>query len=85
VIPDLATSWKVSPDRRTSTFDLVAWARFSDGAPFTERLQIVLQDPKNSLDPRMKVGDIIAEPLATPGIGGRQGRSASCWLPPCVT
>jgi ABC-type microcin C transport system duplicated ATPase subunit YejF len=54
VIPDLATSWKVSPDRRTYTVDLVAGARFSNGAPFTERLQLVFQDPMGSLDPRMR-------------------------------
>jgi peptide/nickel transport system substrate-binding protein len=35
VIPDLARSWKVSPDRRTYTFDLVKGARFSNGAAFT--------------------------------------------------
>jgi peptide/nickel transport system substrate-binding protein len=35
VIPDLATSWRVSPDRRTYTFDLVAGAKFSNGVPFT--------------------------------------------------
>ena len=35
VIPDLATSWKVSPDRRTYTFDLVAGVKFSNGRAFT--------------------------------------------------
>lgn len=35
VIPDLATSWKVSPDRMTYTFDLVPGAKFSDGKAFS--------------------------------------------------
>jgi ABC-type glutathione transport system ATPase component len=39
-----------------------------------KRLQLVFQDPMSSLDPRMRVRDIIAEPLVAQGIGGRQGR-----------
>ena len=31
--------------------------------PFRKRMQMVFQDPSSSLDPRMKVRDIIAEPL----------------------
>jgi ABC-type oligopeptide transport system ATPase subunit len=37
-------------------------------------LQIVFQDPYASLDPRMTVGDIVAEPLQVHGIGGRSER-----------
>ncbi|MET8472293.1 ATP-binding cassette domain-containing protein [Streptomyces sp. NPDC006422] len=41
-----------------------------------ERLQLVFQDPMSSLDPRMRVGDIIAEPLVAQGVGGRKERVA---------
>ncbi|HEV7475065.1 MAG TPA: dipeptide ABC transporter ATP-binding protein [Pyrinomonadaceae bacterium] len=37
-------------------------------------MQIVFQDPYASLNPRMKVGDIIAEPLVIHGIGDRKDR-----------
>ncbi|GAB3973006.1 ABC transporter substrate-binding protein [Actinoallomurus acanthiterrae] len=33
--PDLATSWSMSRDRKTYTFQLVKNAKFSNGAPFT--------------------------------------------------
>ncbi|MFI6322742.1 ABC transporter ATP-binding protein [Nonomuraea sp. NPDC050556] len=38
-----------------------------------EKLQIVFQDPMSSLDPRMRVRDIVAEPLVALGlpVGGR--------------
>jgi peptide/nickel transport system substrate-binding protein len=35
IVPDLAKSWKVSPDRKTYTFDLVDNAKFTNGAAFT--------------------------------------------------
>jgi peptide/nickel transport system ATP-binding protein len=35
--------------------------------PLRERLQLVLQDPMSSLDPRMRVRDIVAEPLVAQG------------------
>jgi ABC-type glutathione transport system ATPase component len=39
-----------------------------------ERLQLVFQDPMSSLDPRMRVGDIVAEPLVAQGEGNRRQR-----------
>jgi oligopeptide/dipeptide ABC transporter ATP-binding protein len=37
-------------------------------------MQIIFQDPYSSLNPRMKVADIIAEPLVIHGIGNRRQR-----------
>jgi oligopeptide transport system ATP-binding protein len=37
-------------------------------------MQIVFQDPYSSLDPRMTVGDIVAEPVQVHGIGSRRTR-----------
>ncbi len=35
IVPALAKSWTVSPDRKTYTFDLVDNAKFTNGKPFT--------------------------------------------------
>ncbi|PPK66067.1 ABC transporter ATP-binding protein [Actinokineospora auranticolor] len=50
-----------------------------DGEPLARRghardLQIVFQDPMNSLDPRMTAADLVAEPLRVNGTGRREAR-----------
>ena len=47
--------------------DLTAMSR-QELQPYRREMQIVLQDPFSSLDPRMTVGQIIAEPLAVHGL-----------------
>jgi peptide/nickel transport system ATP-binding protein len=44
--------------------------------PLRRDFNIVFQDPSSSLDPRMRVGDIIAEPLRLHRIGDRATRRA---------
>lgn len=44
--------------------------------PFRRRIQMVFQDPTGSLDPRMTIGAIVAEPLAIQGVGTRRDRRA---------
>jgi oligopeptide transport system ATP-binding protein len=41
------------------------------------RIQVIFQDPYSSLNPRMKVGDIIAEPIMVHGIERNAGRRAA--------
>jgi len=43
---------------------------------FRREAQVVFQDPFGSLNPRMQVGDILAEPLLIHGIGDRAAREA---------
>ncbi len=45
--------------------------------PFRRRLQMIFQDPHSSLDPRMRVGDIVTEPLAAAGAGRAERRAAA--------
>ncbi len=46
-------------------------------AAYRREVQYIFQDPYGSLDPRMTVLDIIAEPLAIQGIGNRADRVAA--------
>ena len=42
-----------------------------DGAdllPYRRRMQVIFQDPYSSLNPRMKVGDIVGEPIKVHGV-----------------
>jgi oligopeptide transport system ATP-binding protein len=43
---------------------------------FRRRAQMIFQDPYASLNPRMKVEEVIAEPLRAHGIGSRSARRA---------
>jgi ABC-type transport system substrate-binding protein len=70
-VPALATSWSISPDGLTYTFDLRKGLKFSDGAPFTaaavkysfdRNLALAMPDgPQLGLG----YGDIIADVTAT--------------------
>jgi oligopeptide transport system ATP-binding protein len=42
--------------------------------PIRRRMQMVYQDPYGSLDPRMTVASIVAEPLVVHGFGNRASR-----------
>ena len=45
-------------------------------ASFRPHMQMIFQDPFSSLNPRMMIGDIIAEPMLVNGIGDKQARRA---------
>ncbi len=57
-------------------FDGVDITHLGDGAlrPLRRRFQMIFQDPMSSLNPRHRVGTIIAEPLRLHGFDGVAGR-----------
>jgi ABC-type oligopeptide transport system ATPase subunit len=49
----------------------------SDLREMRREMQIVFQDPYSSLNPRMTVGNIVAEPLTVHGVGTHRSREAT--------
>ena len=43
-------------------------------SPFRQKIQVIFQDPYSSLNPRMKIGDIIGEPIKVHGIEPNAGK-----------
>ena len=44
-------------------------------SPYRQKIQVIFQDPYSSLNPRMKIGDIVGEPMKVHGIQpSREGR-----------
>ncbi|MEU1206346.1 ABC transporter ATP-binding protein [Nocardia sp. NPDC005825] len=68
-----------APDAGTVTFDGqdVTALRGSDLRALRRRVQVVYQNPYVSLNPKLTVGRIVAEPLQAFGIGDRRGRRAA--------
>ncbi|HEY9293824.1 MAG TPA: ABC transporter ATP-binding protein [Microlunatus sp.] len=52
----------------------LAGARERDLRPLREQVQLVFQDPHSSLDPRMRVRDVVSEPLRRTGTDDRRAR-----------
>ncbi|MGZ6989230.1 MAG: oligopeptide/dipeptide ABC transporter ATP-binding protein [Thermoanaerobaculia bacterium] len=65
-----------APDRGSVHFDGIDWLALSLRELNRRRREVgvVFQDPATSLDPRLTVGEIVAEPLAIHGIGARSER-----------
>src|SRR5262249_15536375 len=54
--------------------EVISGRRERDLRDFRRGVQIVFQDPMSSLDPRMRVHDILAEPLRALGLGDEKHR-----------
>ncbi|HKC23915.1 MAG TPA: oligopeptide/dipeptide ABC transporter ATP-binding protein [Thermoanaerobaculia bacterium] len=64
------------PDAGAITFDGVDWLALPPRELNRRRrgVGVVFQDPATSLDPRMRIGDVVAEPLEIHAIGTRRER-----------
>ena len=70
IIPDLATSWKISEDELTYTFTLREGVKFHDGATFTAEDVVasfnhILSPPEGVLSPRKGLFEAVNEVVAT--------------------
>jgi oligopeptide/dipeptide ABC transporter ATP-binding protein len=65
-----------APDRGSVVFDGTDWLALPARELNRRRREVgvVFQDPATSLDPRLTIGEIVAEPLAIHGIGARAER-----------
>lgn len=68
----------IEPDAGTIVHDGVDITKLDHAAmrPLRRQMQIIFQDPFGSLDPRMTVADIVAEPLVVHAIGDKAARRA---------
>lgn len=69
----------MKPDRGDVSFlgSPLAALSSDDVASFRRTTQMIFQDPFSSLNPRMRIGDIIAEPLAIAGVAAEERRNAT--------
>jgi ABC-type microcin C transport system duplicated ATPase subunit YejF len=66
----------LEPSGGAIRFDGPTSPTWNDAAlrPMRRRFQMIFQDPMSSLNPRHRVGTIIAEPLRLHGFDGRHSR-----------
>jgi peptide/nickel transport system ATP-binding protein/oligopeptide transport system ATP-binding protein len=66
----------IRPSKGRIVFDGIDITRLkrSELRPLRRRMQIIFQDPYASLDPRMRIGDIVTEPLRAAGEANRTVR-----------
>ncbi|WP_137180804.1 ABC transporter ATP-binding protein [Roseomonas sp. AR75] len=65
----------IEPSAGTIRFDGTEVAGGSELRALRRRVQVVFQDPYASLNPRLRVGDTIAEPMEVHGIGDAKSRA----------
>ncbi|WP_270935725.1 ABC transporter ATP-binding protein [Falsiroseomonas oryzae] len=66
----------IEPTAGTIRFDGVEVAGAAELRALRRRVQVVFQDPYASLNPRLRVGETIAEPMEVHGIGDAASRTA---------